>query len=196
MEQGATASFVLPDDLATRLDPLDAPVINPANLPLREAAVVALLLPDTDGPELALIERSAKLRAHGGQLALPGGKPEPQDDSLLETALREAHEEVALPRDGVQVLGRLGPVPTPTGFVIVPFVAWAPANWRPTVASGEVHRVLTPSLSTLADPANHRITGRGVWAGMRYEMHEFPIHEPPLWGATARIVWDLLERVR
>jgi hypothetical protein len=56
--------------------------------------------------------------------------------------------------------------------------------------------VLTPTLARLADPAVHRITGGGVWDGYRYELHEFAIHEPPLWGATARMVWDLLERLR
>ncbi len=163
---------------------------------LRQAAVVALLMRTGEGPELALIERSADLRAHAGQLALPGGKPEPHDGSLLDTALREAREEVALPESGATVLGRLGPVPTPTGFVIVPYVAWAPDQWRPVVASTEVQSVITPSLATLADESRHRITGRGMWAGMKYELHEFDIHDPPLWGATARIVWDLIERLR
>ncbi|MBL4686246.1 MAG: CoA pyrophosphatase [Nannocystaceae bacterium] len=186
----------LPGDLAARLDPLEAAVVNPTNIELREAAVVVLLMRTDDGPELVLIERSADLRTHAGQLALPGGKPEPGDGSLANTALREAHEEVGLPLGQTQVLGRLGTVPTPTGFVIVPFVAWAPEAWRPRAASGEVHAVLTPKLATLADPDMHRISGRGVWAGMSYELHEFAIHDPPLWGATARIVWDLLERVR
>jgi len=174
---------------------VDGPVTNPANVELRQAAVIALLMRTQKGPELALIERSAKLRAHAGQLALPGGKPEPEDGSLVDTALREANEEVGLPVTGTKVLGRLGNVPTPSGFVIVPFVGWAPDGWRPRVASGEVHAVLTPPLSLLADPSKHRITGRGVWAGLKYELHEFSIHEPPLWGATARIVWDLLERI-
>lgn len=191
-----TSEFALPDDLSARLDPLDAPIVNLARPEFRRAAVVALLQRRAEGTVLVLIERAADLRAHAGQLALPGGKPEPADGSLVETALREANEEVGLPPNSAQVLGRLRPVPTPTGFVIVPFVAWAPATWRPHVASGEVSAVLTPQLAELAEPGKHRITGRGVWAGMKYELHEFAIHDPPLWGATARIVWDLLERVR
>ena len=196
MGSSETPSFTAPRDLADRLDAIDAPVLAPANVVLRPAAVVALLLRTPTGPHLVLIERSAALRSHAGQVAMPGGKPEPGDGSLLETALREAREEVALPAVGTTVLGRLDPVPTPTGFVIVPFVAWAPEGWRPQVASEEVRCVLTPSLATLADPRNHRITGKGVWNGVRYVLHEFNIHEPPLWGATARIVWDLLERLK
>jgi 8-oxo-dGTP pyrophosphatase MutT (NUDIX family) len=181
--------------LADSLQDLDDPV--PELEGLRPAAVLALLLraPEADDPRLVLIERSAGLRSHAGQIAFPGGKPEPDDASLVETALREAREEIGLPPDGTHVLGRLEPVPTPTGFIIVPFVGWAPQGWTPVGTSPEVERILTPSLSTLADPSIHRITGRGVWRGFRYEMHEFAIHDPPLWGATARMVWDLLRRI-
>lgn len=168
---------------------------------LRRAAVLALVLPSGppteedpgDGPRLLLIERSASLRAHAGQLAFPGGKPEPGDASLVETARREAEEEVGLDR-AVEVLGRLDPVPTPTGFLIVPFVAFAPPGWQPRITSMEVERLLTPSVARLRDPSIHRVTGRGVWRGFPYEMHEYAIDTPPLWGATARMVWDLLRR--
>jgi 8-oxo-dGTP pyrophosphatase MutT (NUDIX family) len=189
-------SRIIPPDLGRMLEPIDAPI--PVFEGLRPAAVVALLLEGEgdDPPRLVLIERSSSLRSHAGQLAFPGGKPEPDDDDLVDTALREAHEEVGLPRGEANVLGRLAPVPTPTGFFIVPFVGWAPAGWAPRGTSPEVARILTPSLATLADPAVHRITGRGKWRGYAYEMHEFAIHEPPLWGATARMVWDLLQRIR
>ena len=142
-----------------------------------------------------LIERSSALRKHAGQIALPGGKPEPGDDTLWRTAVREAEEEVGL-RGHAEVLGRLSPVPTPTGFLIIPFVALAPAHWIPRRASAEVERVLHPSLATLLDPAIHRVTGKVPWGGRLYDMHEFAIAEPPLWGATARMVWDLVERIR
>jgi 8-oxo-dGTP pyrophosphatase MutT (NUDIX family) len=188
----------LPLDLAARLDATH--VALPDQLTsggkLRHAAVVAILMPDIDDTRLVLIERSGTLRAHAGQLAFPGGKPEIEDTDLLATALREAEEEVGLSRTDAVVLGRLGAVPTPTGFLIVPYVAWAPQGWRPAATSPEVHAIITPSLRELADPAIHRITGRGVWEGYHYELHEFAIHTPPLWGATARMVWDFLERVK
>lgn len=183
-------------DLAARLDDPHAELPDPSDL--RLAAVIGLLLrhgPDDDDPRLLLTERSKSLRAHAGQVAFPGGKPEAEDESLLHTALREAREEVGLPSEGTTVLGRLNPVPTPSGFFIVPYVGWAPTGWVPRAESSEVHRVITPRLTRLADPAVHRITGRGVWRGYRYVMHEYAVHEPPVWGATARIVWDLLGRL-
>ena len=187
----------LPPDLAARLDHVDAPLPDAGEL--RHAAVVAILMPgatDEHDTRLVLIERSGTLRSHAGQVAFPGGKPELEDADLVATALREAEEEVGLPRSEARVIGRLGAVPTPTGFLIVPYVAWAPASWRPEATSPEVHAILMPEFGTLLDPSIHRVTGRGVWKGYHYEMHEFAIHTPPLWGATARMTWDLLERVR
>jgi len=193
------SSFTVPSDLAARLDPVDAP--NPDPGPLQAAAVIALLWPDGlrcshDDPRLILIERSRLLRAHAGQLAFPGGKPEPGDTSLLATALREAEEEVAVLPSQIQILGRLPTVSTPSGFMIVPFVAWADATSRPTVASSEVHRVLSPRLADLAKPGVHRRITVQTPMGGRRSTHCFDIGEPPLWGATAQMVWELIERMR
>ena len=191
--------FVIPDDLfdvlACALRPVEAPPVDAAGL--RYAAVLALIgeAPAPAESTLLLIERSATLSSHAGQLAFPGGKPEPHDRDLLETALREAEEEVGLVRSGVEVLGQLDPVPTPTGFMIVPFVAKAPPNWSPTPCDHEVRRILLPTLGRLADPQVYRISGRADWKGRTYDLYEFSFHQPPLWGATARMVWDLLQRM-
>jgi 8-oxo-dGTP pyrophosphatase MutT (NUDIX family) len=161
----------------------------------RFAAVIGLLIGAADDPSLVLIERSSELRQHPGQLAFPGGKPEPNDRDLLDTALREAWEEVALPRDLVSVIGRLSPVPTPTGYMIVPYIGRVNVDWMPQRASNEVERVLTPSLRTLMDPEIHTV-GAAEWDGRTWELHEFHICKPPLWGATARMVWDLIGRLQ
>jgi 8-oxo-dGTP pyrophosphatase MutT (NUDIX family) len=179
-------------DLGRRLDGVDDALEDPS--PLRHAAVLAVILDwDADEPRLLLIERSEKLPSHAGQLAFPGGKPEAGDDSLLATALREANEEVGLTRDGLTVLGRLKPVPTPTGFMIVPFVARAPDDFVPQRCSPEVHAILQPTLAELV--RTHRFRGEATWGGWTYSLHEFSIHDPPLWGATARMAWDLLQRI-
>ncbi|PRQ08603.1 NUDIX hydrolase [Enhygromyxa salina] len=188
---------MLTEDFGLRLDGVHEELRDPGRL--RFAAVIGLLLdgdPGLDGPALVLIERSSKLRQHAGQIAFPGGKVEPGDRDLLDTALREASEEVGLPREQVRVLGRLSPVPTPTGYMIVPYVGRVLGDWQPRPASGEVERILMPSLRTLMDPAIHRLTGSVEWEGERYDLHQFDIADPPLWGATARMVWDLLERIR
>ena len=185
----------IPSDLRLRLDAVDGPLADPS--PLRHAAVLAPLLPGTPGlgPRLLLIERAGNLRAHAGQLAFPGGKPDPGDRDLLETALREAEEEVALPRAQVEILGRLTPVPVPSGFMVVPFVGLVHGPWSPRIQDSEVKSVLTPSLRELADPTLYSLTGHHEWRGTHYALHEYRIHEPPLWGATARMVFDLLARM-
>lgn len=185
----------IPRDLGLRLDAIDGPIPDPA--PFRHAAVLAALLPgvDDESARLVLIERAGNLRAHAGQLAFPGGKPEPADRDLLETALREAEEEVALPRGQVTILGRLRPVPVPSGFLIVPYVGRVEGPWTPRSNDEEVKAILTPSLRDLADPARYTFAGTREWQGRRYSLHEFAIHEPKLWGATARMVHDLLVRM-
>jgi 8-oxo-dGTP pyrophosphatase MutT (NUDIX family) len=194
--------LAIPDDLAERLEPLDGPLQwHEAEGVLEQltgyasAAVVALILPGIED-RLLLIERSGALRSHAGQLAFPGGKREESDETLLHTALREAEEEVGLAPGDATVLGRLFPVPTPTRYVIQPFVARARPEWVPVSTSPEVARIVTPTIAQLEDPALHRVTGRGKWKGYDYVMHEFAIHDPPLWGATARMTWDLLQRMR
>lgn len=181
---------MIPVDLGRRLLPIHAPLGDHGSL--RVAAVIALLTPEE---RLVLIQRSGRLRSHAGQIAFPGGKPEIGDRDLVDTALREAEEEVALDRSVVRVLGRLEPVPTPTGFYIVPFVGRVAGNWAPSVASGEVQRVMTPAVARLADPSIHRITATRKWQGRSYDLHEFAISDPPLWGATARMTWELLARM-
>jgi len=189
--------YDLPLDLSARLDAIAAPLPDPQ--PLRYAAVLATFLQPIDiaeGPRLLLIERARTLRKHAGQLAFPGGKPETTDLDLLDAALREAQEEVGLDRDRVRVLGRLAPVPTPSGFLIIPYVATALDAWTPTVVDpGEVAATLTPSLRSLSDPSTYIFRGNAEWKGQHYEMHEFSIHTPPLWGATGRMVFDLLRRM-
>jgi len=186
----------IPRDLGLRLEAVDAPVPDPS--PFRHAAVLAALLPGltpADSARLLLIERAGNLRSHAGQLAFPGGKPESTDRDLLDTALREAEEEVALPRAQVQILGRLLPVPVPSGFLITAFVGIVTGPWTPVAQDSEVKAILTPTLQDLTDPARYRFTGTREWQGQQYDLHEYTIHEPPLWGATARMVYDLLQRM-
>lgn len=186
----------LPTDLAARFD--DPAGALPDPMELRWAAVIALLLRDADDdvePRLLLIRRSPALAVHGGQLAFPGGKPEPHDADLRATALREAAEEVDLPASETTVLGRLPPVPTPSGYLIMPFVGEAPLGWQPRATSPEVHELVAPSLRRLADPSVHRIVGSRAWRGQSYPMHEYAVHEPPVWGATALMVWEILRRL-
>jgi 8-oxo-dGTP pyrophosphatase MutT (NUDIX family) len=142
---------------------------------------------------LVVVRRSAG-GPHGGQLAFPGGVHEPGDASLEHTALREAEEEVGLPRPAVRVLGTLAPVDTRvSGFVVTPFVARIerPAAWRP--AAAEIAEVLEPALADLlATDARRFATDLAPppWAGV--PLPYYPVGPHRLWGASERILTALL----
>ncbi len=137
-------------------------------------------------------ERRADLRRHPGEISFPGGRQEPDED-LRETALREAWEEVGLPRDAVELVGALPPTPTfVTGYRIRPFVgliqpgrAWVP---QPS----EVEVVIEFSLRELLVGYEHR---RLIRRGIPFLTPTYRVGEHEVWGATARILENLFERL-
>jgi 8-oxo-dGTP pyrophosphatase MutT (NUDIX family) len=160
--------------------------------------VLVPLFRDADGELRLLLVRRGSLGAHADQLGLPGGKPEPGDASLLETALRETEEEVGIPREEIEVVAELEPLDSrTTGFRVQPFLAriTPPRRWR--LAPGEIAGVLTPTVRELADPANRRelevesriSPGRLVTEGILLE------DDRPLWGLTLRLLEPLLPRL-
>lgn len=168
----------------------------------RESAVLVPLVfpPGGEGegviipaPELLFIVRQAGLPTHAGQIAFPGGKREPDDASLEETALRESDEELGLRRASVDVLGRLDDVPTPAGFVITPVVGVVRGPIELLLQGREVAESFYAPLPVL--PGIYRAGGEREWLGHRYQMHEFLHGERRIWGATATIVYELLHIV-
>jgi 8-oxo-dGTP pyrophosphatase MutT (NUDIX family) len=135
---------------------------------------------------------------HGGQLALPGGRREPEDADLLATALREAEEEIGLDRASVDVLSELQVVTTATtGFRIAPFLgrlAGPPPSWRRQ--ESEIAEVLEVAIDELARPGTHREEPMQLpgWPEPRL-IPCYRIGEHQLWGATYRIVHPLLPRL-
>jgi 8-oxo-dGTP pyrophosphatase MutT (NUDIX family) len=146
------------------------------------AAVLVPLFRDAAGElRLVLVVRGERGR-HGGQVGLPGGKPEPGDASLLETALREAEEEIGLARDAVEVLAELDPIDSrTTGYRVHPFLASVRAPGRWLLAEGEISGVLTPLVRDVVD--------RATPAGVTLESGQL------LWGLTLRILDVALPRV-
>ena len=144
-------------------------------------------------PHLVLTRRRADLRRHAGEIAFPGGRRDPQDASLEETALREAQEEIGLPRAEVTLLGSLPPVSTfATGYVIHPFVGVVPAGvtWR--LSPREVDAVIELPLARIsAGRTRTRLQRRGI----SFETDAYEVDEHVIWGATARIIELLLERL-
>lgn len=158
-----------------------------------EAAVLVGLF-ERDG-ELHTIftERRHDLRRHGGEISFPGGRREPSDAGLLATALRETREEIGLEPAAVEVIGALQPTPTlATGYAVYPFVALIAPDVRWTASDGEVAGVLELPLSAIrAGSARRRLTPRGT----PIRTDTYLVDEHLIWGATARILSDLLDRV-
>jgi 8-oxo-dGTP pyrophosphatase MutT (NUDIX family) len=144
-------------------------------------------------PHLVLTKRRADLRRHAGEISFPGGRQDPEDPSLEDTALREAEEEIGLPRAEVSVLGELRPTSTfVTNYVIHPFVGLIPAELTWRVSPVEVDAVLElPLLALRESRTRTHIERRGI----RFETDAYIVDEHLIWGATARILDNLLERL-
>ena len=137
-------------------------------------------------------ERHHDLPRHAGEISFPGGRRDPGDADLVATALRETHEEVGLPPDSVEILGALEPVPTVvTGYAIYPFVGIVPGNFRWTPSDSEVAAVIDLPLPAVAAGYGRR---RLVRRGAAIHTDTYVAEEHMIWGATARIVSDLLDR--
>jgi 8-oxo-dGTP pyrophosphatase MutT (NUDIX family) len=165
-----------------------------ATPPVRAAVLVPLLhAADEEPTAVVLTRRRTDLRRHAGEISFPGGREDAQDTDLFATALREAEEEVGLPRDAVSLIGELPATPTyATNYVIYPYVGAivAPERWEPSPR--EVDAVLELSLEDLARAKTRtRLTRRGV----TFETESYVIGEHLIWGATARILGHLFERM-
>lgn len=165
-------------------------------MPLPGYRASAVLVPIRAGSDvgdvarLLLTVRDGGLANHAGQISFPGGKREEADTDFAATAMRETAEEVGLLPSSVEVLGLLDDVPTPTGYVITPVVARLHGAMRLRPQASEVAEAFFADLPTLR--RCHRTDGEREFLGVRYQMHEYPYEGRRIWGATARIIWQLL----
>lgn len=169
------------------------PGIHPAR-ELRAAAVLVAFVPRDDDWHLILTKRSSRLKHHPGQVAFPGGKQDDGDADLAATALREAHEEIGLPSDRVEVLGHLAPHETVTGFDVTPVVGLFSGAFDPVPEPGEVDEVFHVPLSHIADPARYSVQSRR-WRGQQRHYYTVPFGPYYIWGATARMLRGLADRL-
>jgi 8-oxo-dGTP pyrophosphatase MutT (NUDIX family) len=173
--------------------------LNPGTLlpgqTLRAAAVlVPIWLPDGSA-RVILTKRASGLQHHPGQIAFPGGKVDADDDGPEGAALREAWEEIGLPPDNVQILGRLPAHETITAYSVTPVLGLVRAAFVPVPQRDEVDEVFTVPLAHLMSPANFSIEQR-EWRGVQRRYYAVPYGPYYIWGATARILRGLAERMQ
>lgn len=158
---------------------------------LRPAAVLVPLFEKDGTPHVLLTRRGADLRRHASQISFPGGRVDP-GESTLAAALREAKEEVGLAPERVEVLGELSEqLVLLTGFRLTPWVARVPYPYPFAPHPGEVDEILEVPLDHLARPGAHRTETREAF-GMVHEVHVFLLGQDTVWGATARVLSELL----
>jgi 8-oxo-dGTP pyrophosphatase MutT (NUDIX family) len=160
----------------------------------KHAGVLVPLYLDADGAVHAVFtRRHDDLRRHPGEVSFPGGRRDPEDADLAATALREAEEEIGLPRDAVEIAGALQPTPTfVTNYAIYPFVGLIEPGLAWAVAHDEVAEVLELPLEVVRRGYARR---RLVRRGMPFRTDTYVVDDHLIWGATARIVADLLDRI-
>ena len=161
--------------------------------PIRPAAVLIPVV-DHREPTVLLTQRSPNLADHAGQIAFPGGKIDATDASPLDTALREAEEEVGLDRAFVDPIGYLDVYGTGFGFRILPTVARVRPGFALRINHGEVDDAFEVPLSFLMNPANHQVHSK-EFRGMERSYYAMPYAERYIWGATAGILRVLYERI-
>lgn len=176
------------DDFLSRFQLL-RPQASGASLNNRQAAVLIPVV-RREQPGLLLTQRSARLRKHAGQVAFPGGAVDSSDASIIDAALREAEEEVAIPPESVEVIGVLPPVDSVTGFQVTPVVGIIPPDLHYHASEDEVAAVFEMPLAEALRLGRYHpldIHRRGnahrVW--LSWYQHYF------VWGMTAGIIREL-----
>lgn len=192
LAQRLADAVVLHDDPALAILTGDGREIEAAAT-LTDAAVLVAIT-DRAEPGVILTQRTETLSRHPGQVAFPGGRVDATDADVIEAALREAEEEIALPRDAVEVIGVTDRYRTGTGFDVTPVIGVVPPDLTLVPAEAEVANVFEVPLAFLLDPANH---GRAsaMWNGRERHFYEILWRDRRIWGATAGMIVNLSRRL-
>ncbi|MCC7346739.1 MAG: CoA pyrophosphatase [Variibacter sp.] len=182
-------------DAPARGDP-NGEAVRRAMAEVRPVRPAAVLVPVVDRPEptVLLTLRTGNLSSHAGQIACPGGRIDPEDETPLAAALREAEEEIGLDRGLVEPLGYSDVYLSGTGYRIVPMVARVRADFRLTLNPHEVADAFEVPLAFVMGPENHQLHSR-EWRGMMRTYYAMPFGERYIWGVTAGILRNLYERL-
>jgi 8-oxo-dGTP pyrophosphatase MutT (NUDIX family) len=161
---------------------------------LRLAGVLIGVVDREPGATVILTLRSAHLPSHAGQIAFPGGRVEPSDATVIDTALRESHEEIGLEADHVTPIGLLDGYRTGSGYRIVPVLGLVSPAFTMKANEGEVDEVFEVPLEFLMTVGNHQRHSR-QWQGQMRHFYAMPYGDRYIWGATAGILRIMYERL-
>ena len=160
------------------------------------ASVLIPLVARADGLTMLLTRRTDHLAAHAGQISFPGGRAEEVDVSPVDTALREAHEEIGLARRHVEIIGQLPDYLTGTGYHITPVVGLLTPPFELTADAGEVAEIFEVPLAHLMNGAHHQRLSIDLPAGGRRSFYAMPYERYFIWGATAGMLRNLFHFLR
>lgn len=161
----------------------------------KDAAVLVPLIPRPQGLNVVLTVRSSDMPSHAGQISFPGGKAHPEDENPVATALREAHEEVNITPDSVDVVGPLGVHKGGLGFSVTPIVGIVDPQADLTPCPREVAEIFEVPIDFVADLNNH-VTEQREHKGVKYNMFAAPYGRFHIWGLTAGILRTLAETLQ
>ena len=176
-----------------------APSSRPLQLPSAEtllnaqkSAVLVFLYPHENEPHLVLMKRQEYPGVHSGQISFPGGRVEEYDTSHEDTALRETEEEIGLPRDQIEILGRLDDYIARTNFRITPIVAAVSPPFELKLDPIEVAEAFEVPLSFFLDPTNHQ-RHLCIEHGKERHVYAMPYQDYYIWGITAGMLFNFYE---
>lgn len=161
----------------------------------RQGAILAIVYAKYGQAHLVLTRRRDDLNDHAGQISFPGGQQE-KGETMPKAALREAHEEIGVKEAALELLGELSTIYiSPTDFEVHPFVAWHDGDPQFVAQDREVAEILEVSLSHLLDPHTMQ---HEIWEiqGYSVEVPYFLVDHHKVWGATAMMLSELIERLR
>lgn len=161
---------------------------------LMPASVLVPIVARSESLTVLFTRRTARLRAHSGQISFPGGRVEPQDVGPIETALRETQEEIGLARERIELIGTLPEYHTRTGYRITPVVGLVAPPFVLEADPQEVDAVFEVPLSFLLDPRNHQRHTR-AFEGRMISYFAMPYGEHYIWGATAAMLVNLYRQL-
>ncbi len=159
----------------------------------KPAAVLVPIQERADGDYLVLTQRTETVNSHKGQVAFPGGRIDPRDSGDLAAALRESHEEIGIDPRHVRILGQLDQVTAGSNYLVTPFVGVIPFPYEFRLNPAETTAVFSVPVPALLDPERFRVERRSYLSSRRYPIYHFHYQGWDIWGATARIIAQLLE---